>query len=273
MSSVPDTSRRIHPTAVIDPRAELGAVEVGPFAVIGAGVQLHDGAQIGPHAVVYGPTIIGAGSKVHAFACIGGDPQDLKYDGESTSLVIGRNNTFREYVTINRGTVQGGGVTEIGDDNLFMACSHVAHDCRVGNGCVVANSVGLAGHVILQDGAVLGGLSAVHQFARVGRRAMVGGGAMVAQDVPPFMVAQGDRARLYGLNIIGLRRAGFGTEATQKLRHAYRELFSKGTPLRIAIERVRASDGDVSEVVELLDFLSETSRGICRAAGPNTVSD
>ncbi len=266
-------SRRIHRTAVVDPRAELGAVEVGPFAVIGAGVQLADGVEIGPHAVIYGPTTLGAGSKVHAFACIGGDPQDLKYDGEPTSLRIGEDNTFREYVTINRGTVQGGGVTEIGDGNLFMACSHLAHDCKVGSGCIIANSVGIAGHVELQDGAVLGGLAAIHQFARVGRCAMVGGGAMVAQDVPPFMVAQGDRARLYGLNIIGLRRAGFGSEATAKLRHAYRELFSKGTPLRIAIERVRESDGDVPEVVELLDFLAGSSRGICRAARPNPASD
>ena len=273
MSASETPQRTIHPTAVVDPRAELGAVTVGPFAVIGAGVQLHDGVVIDAHAVLYGPTVIGSGTRVHAHACLGGDPQDLKYDGEPTSLSIGRNNTFREYVTVNRGTVSGGGVTEIGDDNLFMACSHVAHDCHVGSGCIVANSVGIAGHVVLQDKAVLGGLSAIHQYARIGRCAMVGGGAMVAQDVPPFTVAQGDRARLFGLNIIGLCRAGFDPEAIERLRAAYRELFSKGAPLRIAVERVRVGDGDAPEIAELLGFLSGSSRGICRAAGQDPAAD
>jgi UDP-N-acetylglucosamine acyltransferase len=267
MSANDPTQRTIHPTAVVDPRAELGAVQVGPFAVIGPGVQLGDGVVVDAHGVVYGPTTVGEGTHIHAFACIGGDPQDLKYNGESTSLTIGRNNTFREYVTVNRGTAGGGGVTTIGDDNMFMASSHVAHDCSIGSGCILANSVGLAGHVVIQDRAVLGGLSAVHQHARIGRSAMVGGGAMVAQDVPPFTVAQGDRARLFGLNIIGLRRAGFDAEAINRLRGAYRDLFSKGVPLRIAVERARASHGDSPEVTELLDFLGESSRGICRAAG------
>jgi UDP-N-acetylglucosamine acyltransferase len=273
MSATETAQRTIHPTAVVDPRAELGAVTVGPFAVVGPGVILHDGVTLDAHAVVYGPTTIGDGTRIHAFACIGGDPQDLKYDGEQTSLSVGRNNTFREYVTVNRGTVGGGGTTVIGDDNLFMASSHVAHDCNIGSGCIVANSVALAGHVVIQDRAVLGGLSAVHQYARIGRCAMIGGGAMVAQDVPPFTVAQGDRARLFGLNIIGLRRAGFDATAIELLRGAYRDLFGKGAPLRLAIERVRASDGDAPEVAELLGFLSGSSRGVCRAAGQDTAQD
>ncbi len=273
MSANEIPQRTIHPTALVDPRAELGAVQVGPFSVVGPGVQLHDGVVVDAHAVIYGPTTVGGGTRIHAFACIGGDPQDQKYGGEVTRLNIGRNNVFREYVTVNRGTEGGGGVTEIGDDNLFMACAHVAHDVRIGNGCVLANSVGLAGHVVIQDRAVLGGLSAVHQFARIGRCAMIGGGAMVAQDVPPFTVAQGDRARLFGLNILGLRRAGFDAQAIERLRGAYRDLFSKGRPLRIAIERVWASEGEHSEVAELLGFLSGSSRGICRAAGQDPATD
>ncbi len=273
MSSPDPSPRVIHPTASVDPRAELGAVDIGPFAVIGPGVTLHDGVKVDAHGVVFGPTTVGEGTRIHSFACIGGDPQDLKYDGETTTLTIGRNNTFREYVTVNRGTVQGGGITQIGDDNLFMACSHVAHDCNIGSSCIFANSVGLAGHVVIQDRAVLGGLSAVHQFARIGRCAMIGGGAMVAQDVPPFTVAQGDRARLYGLNIIGLRRAGFDPASIEALRAAYRDLFGKGAPLRIAIERVRESQGDSAEVAELLGFLTGSSRGICRAAGQDPSSD
>jgi len=256
----------IHPTAVVDPSAKLGDVNVGAYSVIGPGVTLHDGVDIAHHVVIYGHTEIGENTSVHAFACIGGDPQDLKYKGETTSLIIGRNNIIREYVTLNRGTVQGGGVTRIGDDNLFMACTHVAHDCVIGDGCVFANSTALAGHVSVGDFAIFGGLSGVHQFCRVGRRAMVAAGAMAALDVPPFSIAQGDRARLFGLNIVGLKRAGYTSEQIAIMRRAWRELFSRSSPMAIAMGKVRETWGELPEALEMVDFIQGSRRGVCRAA-------
>ncbi len=258
----------IHPTAIVDAAAELGPdVQIGPYAVIRAGVVLHARVSVGPHAVVSGPSEIGEDSKIYQFASIGGEPQDLKYRGETTQLIAGARNVFRENVTVNRGTAHGGGVTRIGNDNLFMAGSHVAHDCQVGSGCVFANYAALAGHVTVFDKAILGGFSGVHQHSRVGRCAMVGAGAMAAQDVPPFTICQGDRARLFGLNIVGLRRAGYRLEVLQALKNAYRELFHQGMPMRIALEQVREVYADVPEVVELVDFCESSSRGICRSAG------
>jgi UDP-N-acetylglucosamine acyltransferase len=258
----------IHPTAIVDSTAELAAVEIGPYAVVGPGVTLHDGVVVGPHAVIYGESVLGEGCHVHAHAVIGGDPQDLKYAGGPTRLEIGPRNVFREFVTVNRGTEHGGGVTVIGSDNLFMACSHVGHDARIGKDCVFANSVALAGHVVVEDNVVLGGMAGVHQHSRIGRFAMLGAGAMAAQDVPPFSIAQGDRARLFGLNIIGLRRGGFEGETISALRSAFRELFSKGAPLRIAMERVREGHGSIAEVQELVAFIESSQRGLCRSAGP-----
>jgi UDP-N-acetylglucosamine acyltransferase len=258
----------IHPTAIIDAAATLGDdVEIGPYAIVGAGVTLARGVRVGPHAVLYGTTEVGESSHIHAHAVIGGDPQDAKHGGDVTRLVIGQRNVFREFATVNRGTTGGGGLTRIGDDNLFMAYSHVAHDCIIGSGCVLANSVALAGHVEVQDHAVLSGLVGVHQRARIGRCAMVGGGGMVAQDVPPFMIAQGDRARLFGLNIVGLRRAGFPVDTVTALKRAYRELFSQGKPIRIALEDTRERFTDVPEISELIAFIEGSGRGICRAAG------
>lgn len=257
----------IHPSAIIDPAAELGDVEVGPYAIIGPEVRLADGVVVGAHVVLEGPTTIGARTRIHPFACIGGPPQDLKYAGERSTLEIGQDNVLREYVTIHRGTAGGGGVTRVGNHNLFMANSHVAHDCTVGDHCVFANSVAVAGHVVVQDRAVLGGLAGVHQHARIGRCAMVGAGAMVALDVPPFTIAQGDRARLFGLNIIGLRRAGYDIDVIGRLRQAYRELFSGTAPLRMAAERVRETWVDDAEVTELARFVEDSTRGVCRSAG------
>jgi UDP-N-acetylglucosamine acyltransferase len=255
---------QVHSTAIVDSKAELGDVTVGPYAVIGAGVQLADGVQVGPHAVLQGPMSIGVGTKIHAFASLGGDPQDLKYAGENTRLEIGARNIIREYVSMNRATGEGS-VTRVGDDNLFMANSHVAHDCTVGSGCVFANSVAIAGHVHIHDGAVLGGLVGVHQHARVGRLAMVGAGAIVSLDVPPFTVAQGDRARLFGLNVIGLRRAGVDKDVRVALRRAYRVLFGGTEPLRMAAERLGREFADVPEVQELAGFVQSTTRGVCRS--------
>jgi len=257
----------IHPTAVVHPEASVAEnVEIGPYAVVGARVTLAAGVRLDAHAAVEGPTTIGEGTRIFSFASVGSDPQDLKYDGEETFLEIGANNLIREGVTISRGTVSGGGVTRIGDNNILMANSHVAHDCVVGSGCIFANSAALAGHVIVEDGAVLGGMAGVHQFARVGRLAMIGAGAMAAQDVPPFTIAQGDRARLFGLNIIGLRRAGFDVDALQPLKAVYRSLFLDGNPLRMAINEARSVHDGISEVHEMLAFIEASQRGVCRAA-------
>ena len=263
----------IHKTAIVDKAATLGDVEVGPYAIIGPGVTLQDGVVVDAHAVVYGPTTIGEGCHLHAFVCLGGAPQDRGYEGEPTSLEVGSHNEFREYVTVSRGTTTGFGVTRIGDHNLFMAHAHVGHDGNVGSHCVLANSVALAGHVVVEDHAVLGGLSAVHQNARVGRYAMLGAGGMAAQDVPPFTIAQGDRARLFGLNIIGLRRGGMPDTEIQALRLAYRELFGKGVPLRIAVDRVRETQQDSAAVNAILDFIETSRRGVCRASGPDAGGD
>lgn len=258
----------VHPTALVDPAAELGSdVDIGPYAVIRAGVVLGDRVAVGPHVVLTGPTSIGDDTRIFPFASVGDDPQDLKYKGEATRLEIGPRNTIREGVTINRGTGLGGGITRIGADNLFMAGSHVAHDCQVGSHCVFANYAALAGHVTVHDRAILGGFSGVHQHSRIGRCAMVGAAAMAAQDVPPFTICQGDRARLYGLNIVGLRRAGFPLEVLQALKQAYRELFHQGMPMRIALEQVREVYADVPEVMELVDFCEGSARGICRSMG------
>lgn len=256
----------IHATAIVDSSATLGDVDVGPYAVIGADVTLADGVVVGPHAVLIGPMTIGERTRIHSFATLGGDAQDLKYAGEASSLEIGHDNVIRENVTMNRGTAGGGGVTRVGNHNLFMANSHVAHDCWVGDHCVFANSVALAGHVTVQDNAVLGGLAGVHQHARIGRGAMVGAGAMVALDVPPFTIAQGDRARLFGLNIIGLRRSGFDADRVRRLKDAYRELFGGAAPLRMSAERLREA-AEHEDIVELASFIEASVRGVCRAAG------
>jgi len=254
-----------HSTAIIDPRAQVGEIDVGPYAIIGPDVTIEDGVKIGPHCVVHGPTTIGRGTVLHAHVVLGDAPQDRKHDADGPSeLVIGEDNIFREFTTAHRGSSSGAGVTRIGDRNYFMANSHVAHDCTVGNDCLFANSAAIAGHVQIADGAVLGGLCAVHQHTRVGRLAMVGGGAMCAQDVPPFTLAQGDRARLYGLNIIGLRRAGANNEVISALKKSWRLLFVDGLPRKVALSRATEAYPDVAEVAELVAFIQASERGVCR---------
>ena len=257
----------IHPTAIVEPGAELADdVEIGPYAVIKSGVQLHAGITVGAHAVIAGPTVMGEGCEVFHHAVIGEAPQDKKYAGEPSRLEIGPRNVFREFTTVNRGTGENG-VTKIGEGNLFMAYSHVAHDCIIGDRCVLANACQLAGHVTVEDDVVIGGLVGVHQHCRIGRCAMLGGGAKAAQDVPPFTIAQGDRARLYGLNIVGLRRNGLNLDVVAGLKAAYRQLFHHGLPLRIALEQVREVYAEVPEVAELVEFIEGSTRGICRSAG------
>jgi UDP-N-acetylglucosamine acyltransferase len=258
------TESAIHPTAVIDPSAQLASgVEIGPYAVIGPDVVLHPRVKIGPHAVVEYAEV-GEACTIHAGAFVGTPPQDLKYRGERTKLVLGPGCVVRECVTLNRGTAATG-VTKIGSRCLFMAYSHVAHDCVIGSEVIVANSVAIAGHVEVGDAAVLGGLSAIHQFARIGKLAMIGGGAMVPVDVPPFMLAWGDRARLNGLNLIGLRRRGYSQEEIGALKRTYRELFFSGLPMRDQVTRL-VKTATSPAVQEFLSFLEKSARGICRPA-------
>jgi UDP-N-acetylglucosamine acyltransferase len=254
-----------HPTAIIHPEAKLHeSVEVGPFAVIGPKVTLGAGTTVGPHAVIEGRTTIGEKNRIFQFASVGAAPQDLKYAGEDTQLVIGNGNQIREFATLHLGTVGGGGVTRVGNNNLFMANSHVAHDCTVGNGCVLANSVALAGHVEVHDHAILGGLSAVHQFSRIGRNAFLAGGTMVVMDVPPYCSAQGDRAELAGLNTVGLTRHGFTEEQIRRVKEAYKVLFRSKLGLNEALGKVKAEFGGHSEIDLMLEFITQSQRGITR---------
>jgi UDP-N-acetylglucosamine acyltransferase len=255
----------VHATAIIAPGAQLHpSAEVGPFAVIGPYVRIGAGSTVGPHAVVEGRTTLGENNRVFQFASVGAIPQDLKYAGEPTALVIGDGNQIREFTTLHIGTTGGGGVTRIGDQNLFMAYSHVAHDSQVGNRCVFANGATLAGHVEIGDFVTLGGLSAVHQFTRIGPHAFIAGGAMVVMDVPPFCIAQGDRAELAGLNVVGLQRQGFTEEQLARIKDAYRILFRSKLPLEEAVGRLRVEFGGHSEVDRLLDFVTTSKRGLTR---------
>jgi UDP-N-acetylglucosamine acyltransferase len=255
----------IHPTAVIHPEAELhGTVTVGPYAVIGEHVRIGRGTAVGAHTVIDGWTDIGEDNRIFHLASIGGIPQDLKYKGEETWLKIGNRNIFREFVTMHPGTVTGDSETTIGDGNLFMAYCHVAHDCHIGDNVVMANSATLAGHVRVEDYAILGGLSAVHQFVVIGAHTMVGGGALVGQDVPPYTIVTGDRARLRGLNLVGLRRRGFTEESIYILRKAYKILVFAKLKIPDALERIRTELPQTPEVCRFVEFIEKSERGICR---------
>jgi UDP-N-acetylglucosamine acyltransferase len=255
----------IHPTAVVDRHAELdGSVEVGPFAVIGPKVKIGARTRVGPHAVVDGDTSIGENNVIFQFAALGAIPQDLKYAGEATRLQIGNFNQVREFATVHIGTAGGGGVTRIGNRCLLMANSHVAHDVQLGNDCILANSVALAGHVSVEDHVIFGGLAAVHQFTRIGRLAFVSGGAMVTQDVPPYLTVQGDRAEVVGINTVGLTRAHFDEHALARVKGAFKIVFRSKMGLREAIAHVKAEYGGNPEIDHLIAFLEGTQRGIAR---------
>lgn len=261
MSSGPD----IHATAIIDPAAELGTgVRVGAYSIIGADVVIGEESELAAHVVVEGPTRIGRGNRISAFSSIGTAPQDQKYAGEPTRLEIGDHNTIREFTTMNRGTADGSGVSRVGDHNLFMAYAHVAHDCVIGDRVVMANAATLAGHVEIEDFAIVGGLVAIHQHVRIGESAILGGGAMVSQDVPPYCMAAGDRARLYGLNLVGLKRRGMAAETMSELKRAYRVLFQSKLRRAEAIEQVRRDFPDSAEVARMLRFIETSTRGVCR---------
>ena len=255
----------IHPTAIIHPEAQLhSTVEVGPYAVIGGRVRIGAGTRVGAHTVIDGDTSIGERNRIFHLASVGAQPQDLKYAGEDTRLVIGDDNIIREFATLHIGTAGGGGITRVGNKNLFMAYSHVAHDCLIGSGCVFANGATLAGHVVIGDHAILGGLSAVHQFTRLGNHCFIAGGAMVAMDVPPYCTAQGDRAELAGLNTVGLTRHGFSDEQVARVKDVYRILFRSKLGLNEALAKARAEHGGHAEVDLMLDFIAESKRGITR---------
>jgi UDP-N-acetylglucosamine acyltransferase len=262
---------RIHPTAVIAPGAEIDQdVAIGPYSIVGEGVVLCSGVALGAHVVVVGRTTIGEGTRIFPFAAIGLEPQDLKYRGEESRLVVGRNNTIREFVTMNPGTAGGGMVTRVGDDGLFMVGAHIAHDCRIGNHVVMANNATLAGHVIVEDYAILGGLSAVHQFVRIGKHAMVGGMSGVERDVIPYGQVMGERARLTGLNIIGMQRRGFSRDDIQGLRNAYQLLFSPDGTFLDRVEAAAVRFKEVAPVTDVVDFIrADSSRALCQPKGMN----
>lgn len=254
----------VHPAAVVHPTAKLHpSVVVGPGAVIGEDVVMGEGCVVGAHAVVEF-TQMGKNNKLHPGCFVGTPPQDLKYAGERTMLVMGDGNTVRECVTLNRGTAAHG-ETRIGSNCLFMAYSHIAHDCIVGNNVILVNSVGVAGHVEIGDFTVVGGIAGVHQFARIGRFAMVGGGSMLGKDLPPFCTCQGDRAKLRGLNLLGLRRAGFDRTVVSAIKEAYKTLFLSGLRQEEALAQLKAS-GPCPQVLEMIEFIERSKRGIIRVA-------
>jgi len=257
----------IHPTAIVATGAELDDVEVGPYAIIGPKVKIGAGSRVGPHAVIEGRTTFGCNNVVFHHVSIGAAPQDLKYRGEDTELVIGEGNTFREFVTVHRGTAGGGGTTRIGNDNLMMNFSHIAHDCHVGSRIVVANGAQFAGHVTIEDYVIVGALVGIHQYARIGESAILGAGSMVSQDVPPFCNATGDRAHLFGLNLIGLKRRGFAPDLVSALKKAYRIVFRSRVRLADAVARARRELPSSPQLDQFLTFLESSERGICRPRG------
>lgn len=255
----------IHPTAIVDPRADLASsVRVEAFAVVGEHVELEEGVVVGPHAVISGRTRVGSGTQISSHACVGCLPQHRDHAGEPTRLEIGHRNEIREHVTISLGTLRGGGCTSIGDGNLIMNGSHVGHDCRIASCCEIASFSGLAGHVVIEDHAVLGAYTGVHQSCRVGESAMTASGAKLSLDAPPFSLVAGDRARVVGLNEVGLRRRGFDGELQRVLKQAFRIIFRSGLRLEEAVQRLQPDLSEQPEVERLLRFLEKSERGFCR---------
>mgnify|MGYP006266342199 CR=1 FL=1 len=267
---------KIHPSAIVDPKAQIdSSVEIGPYSVIGPDVVIGAGTKVGSHTVIEGVTSIGKDNRISHFASLGGVPQDMKYNNEPTKLLIGDRNTIREFTTIHTGTVQDGGITRIGNDNWIMAYVHIAHDCQVGNHTIFSSNAQIAGHVTVEDWAILGGMSGVHQFVRIGQHAMLGGASALVQDIPPFVIAAGDKAEPHGLNAEGLKRRGFEIETISALRHAYKVLYKEGLTFEDAkqalanyakngIDGVKLSADASSKVTEFLEFVAASKRGIIR---------
>ena len=255
----------IHATAIIDSKAKIGSnVTIGPYSIIKENVIIGSGTIIGPHVVIDPYTEIGADCHIFQYASIGAEPQALKFEGEETWVKIGRGTIIREFVTINRGTGFGGGITEVGEENFIMAYAHVAHDCKTGRNVILANVATLAGHITIGDYATIGGLAAIHQFVKIGDYAYISGKAAITKDIPPYVIASGDRAKLYGLNKIGLKRHGFSEETLRIMKKAYQMTFRRGFPLKEAIEKVLLEMKPIPEVVRFIDFIKSSERGITR---------
>ena len=255
----------IHPTAIIAPGAQIDAsVEIGPYAVIGEHVSIGAGTRVGPHTVIEGHTTIGRQNQIFQFASLGAAPQDKKYAGEPTRLEIGDNNTIREFCTFNVGTVQDGGLTRLGNDNWVMAYVHIAHDCIVGDHCILANNATLAGHISIGDHVFLGGLTAVHQFCTIGAHAMTAGGSIVVQDIPPYVTAAGNHAHPAGINSEGLRRRGFDAEQISRIKRAYKQIYRQGLSLEDAKAAITEAAANAPELDLFVDFFARAKRGIIR---------
>ncbi|MGA7145739.1 MAG: acyl-ACP--UDP-N-acetylglucosamine O-acyltransferase [Desulfobacterales bacterium] len=255
----------IHSTAIIDSKAEIEEnVNIGAYSMVGANVRIGSGTVIGPHVVIQPFVDIGPDCQIFQYASIGAVPQALRFEGEETHVSIGRGTVVREFVTINRGTGFGGGITEVGENNFLMAYVHIAHDCKTGQKVILANNATLAGHIVIEDFVTVGGLVAIHQFVRIGKYAYIGGKSAVVKDIPPYVIAAGDRAKLHGLNSVGLKRHSFTQETLSLLKKAYRIIFRFGLTLNEAIERVRAEVDQVPEVIELIRFIKSSQRGITR---------
>lgn len=260
-----DSTAQISPLAVIEEGAVIGAnVEIGPFSVIGKDVKIGKGTKIHSHVVIQGNTEIGEDNQIFQFASIGEINQDLKYNGELTKTIIGNRNRIRESVTIHRGTTQGGGITQVGDDNLFMVNCHIAHDCKIGNRCIIANNGTLAGHVTLDDFVIVGGMSAIHQFVVIGSHVMLGGGSMVSQDVPPYVMAQGNHARPFGVNLEGLKRRGFEKATMHAIRNIYKLIYRSGKTIEEVMPDIEQFAKTEAAVSLFLDFFKRSTRGIIR---------
>ncbi|MFO7665225.1 MAG: acyl-ACP--UDP-N-acetylglucosamine O-acyltransferase [Desulfobacterales bacterium] len=255
----------IHKTAIINSGAEIDSnVDIGAYSIIGDNVFIGSGTVIGPHVVIEPFVTIGRNCRIFQYAAIGAVPQSLKFEGEKTYVKIGNGTIIREFVTIHRGTGFGGGITEIGEENFLMAYTHIAHDCRVGRKVVMANNATLAGHIAIGNHATIGGLVAIHQFVKIGEYAFVGGKSAVVKDVPPYVIAAGDRAELHGLNSVGLKRHGFSPTTLSLLKKTYRIIFRIGLTMNEAIERVRAEVEQIPEVVNFIDFIKSSQRGVTR---------
>lgn len=262
----------IHPTAIIHETARIAAdVSIGPWTIVGADVEIGAGSQIGPHVVIKGPTKLGKNTKIFQFASIGEDPQDLKFHGEETILEVGDDNTFREFVTIHRGTGVGGGITKIGDHNFFMAYVHIAHDCIVGNHNIFANNASLSGHVIVENFVTMAGFSAVRQFTRLGAHSFITGGSMVVKDVLPYLLVSGDPAEPYGLNVVGLQRRGFSPATMMSLRKAYKVIFRKNLILDEVLEQLHSLGKECDAIQLMIDGIKASERGIARETRRNVI--
>jgi len=255
----------IHPTAIVAPGARLApGVQVGAYAIIGPQVEIGEGSTVGPHTVIEGRTRIGRNNRIWQLASLGAAPQDKKYADQDTALEIGDGNTIREFVTINRGTVEDGGVTRVGDDNWIMACVHFGHDCQVGSHTVIANYTGLAGHVRIGDWVTLGGATLAHQFVRVGAHSFTGIGTVIDRDLPPYVAATGNRAQPYGINTFGLRRRGFAQATLDKLKRAYKTLYRSGLGQEEVLRELEAQAADCAELRPLIEFVATSTRGLVR---------